>query len=266
MNWKNRGVLLLFLLVIFVLSSQSVDSKSAIQVPTALNSLTIVYPQSEYYSTNTTVVMPFDVLNSNYSRLDNTTATCLFFAVDNNGYNLTAGYLTYNSTLAYWYYQLNNNDTSTNGNYPYYVHCNSSQLENGFVSSEFEINKDGIDYSINNNTPLILGISFVCLMIILLFSFLGYIFSKEDNFLFYLCYMFWLIALLVPLYLIRLVVNLTRLDSNVLTLLDTFHTIYWIVFFALFVMMVIYFVVLVLVWLYEIAFVKKKKVHKKLKW
>lgn len=134
-------VLVLLLLAVGASAAQTVQNNFYTSSP----SLTIVYPKYEFYPEQTDVILNFDVLNSSYSRLDNTTATCLFVAVDGTGHPVIYDNLSYSS---YWYHPLNTTYTKI-GKYNYYVHC-KDLLEEGYVSGSFKVTADGEEERSNN--------------------------------------------------------------------------------------------------------------------
>jgi len=140
------------MLLLIVLILGIVIGKSAFAVQTQNNiqfetpSLSIIYPKTEFFPQNQAVMLSFDVLNSSFHRLDNSSTQCDFFLVNNLGENITTGKLSYS---LYWYFSLDETKTNTNGIYNYYVHCNST-AQNGFVSNSFEITTTGL---VNKEIP-----------------------------------------------------------------------------------------------------------------
>lgn len=162
--------LLMFLLVVPVVFSAKTE---VIQL--SENSLTVVYPKTLYHPENVAFNLSFDVLNSTYSRLNSSVVDCSFFLNDNVGESVCSGSLIYSSSLNYWYYEVNNSNVLSVGTYNWYVHCNASNGENGFVSSDFFITRTGSDTEFNNDSFLVVGFVFICLF---LSSLLGLILLK----------------------------------------------------------------------------------------
>lgn len=103
-------------------------------------SITIVYPTYYAYMLDENIVLNFDVLGEDYSRLTAPNAECSINIVDNRGYPIISDVLTYDAVLEYWYYNITTNLLI--GNYNYYVHCTEG-INAGYVSSTFEITADG---------------------------------------------------------------------------------------------------------------------------
>jgi len=103
--------------------------------------LVIVYPQFLYYPINKQFNITFDVLNSTYYRLTNTTTDCSYWVFNNAGSNITSGDLTYYATEKYWKLQIQESD-ALSGIYNIYVHCNSTS-EKGFSNFGYQVIGDG---------------------------------------------------------------------------------------------------------------------------
>ena len=144
-----------------------------------------------------------------------------------NDTNRTAGQLFLHAETCYYFRGQN----TTNSNETYITGCTKTIEEEGKSLSA-------------------IALSVLAFAILVLFSYLGSVFYKEQNFTFYFSYLFWYMALLVPLFVIRIIILWTdTTKTGVLALLNTLYIVYlWTYFFLVF-MLVVYFIVLVLSWL-----------------
>lgn len=133
------GVIPLLFLIILTLNVLAVPPFQTSATEES-NFLTIVYPQSLQYELKTKTTLPFDILDSNYTRLTNSNVNCSFFAVDFKGLAISSGNLTYDTSLMYWYYNLTEAETYNVGTFSFYVYCSSASLnENGFISLTYDV-------------------------------------------------------------------------------------------------------------------------------
>jgi len=132
-------ILMLFLFPYIVCSVKEVQ----INDPSDISSLTIVYPKDECTLQDSDSDLSFDILDSNFTKLDDTNTNCSFASINSTGDIVTSGSLVYDSDLGYWQYNLDTSATAELGYYNYYVYCNSSNTENGYISSTFEVDGDG---------------------------------------------------------------------------------------------------------------------------
>ena len=172
MDNKQRIGLCIFFILISSLVVLSVQTQINIQEPTA--AITIVYPKSICFPQATNVVMSFDVLNSNYSRLTNTSVDCRYWAVNSVGAGVANGNLFYNGTVDYWNFVLSKTNTANIGDYFFYVHCNSTAKEKGYISSSYEVSANGNCKEVTGQPlaviiliPLLIGIFFLIISITL---------------------------------------------------------------------------------------------------
>ena len=107
------------------------------------NSLTIIHPLYEIYQKNSNITFNFDVLNSNFTKLDNTQANCSFYFFNKIGDLLINDTLLYNSSTRLWFFRINNNNITNNDDYSIYVYCISSQGQQGFLKMAFEVTGTG---------------------------------------------------------------------------------------------------------------------------
>lgn len=118
--------------------------------------LDIIYPSSSIYPDNLrtpqgrTTVLPFDVLNYSYYKLNSSNTNCSFLMFNNVGTVISNGSLSYDSSLKFWFYELNINETKNYGEFNYYVFCNTSlgEYNHGYLLSHFKITPSGYEGSL----------------------------------------------------------------------------------------------------------------------
>lgn len=152
----------IFLLLIPFSLGAAVEIQSN-EVTPSEPALTIVYPKTNYFEKEQQTIFSFDILDSNFTRLDDTEVDCVFFSVNHKGNNLTNGDLKYSE---YWYYILTSTDTSVCGDFAYYVHCNASTGENGFISESFKITESGKESGDYENQWFFFFILILCSILI----------------------------------------------------------------------------------------------------
>lgn len=129
--------------------------------------LVIVYPAASIIKVSSAPAFPFDILNSTFSKLTNITTNCSFNIVTSQGIGIKNGSLIYDGNLLYWYFSLNAQETNTQGEYYYYVHC-SNIKEQGYITTSYTISYDGSiykDYSIIAIVIILLGLPFLLIFI-----------------------------------------------------------------------------------------------------
>lgn len=154
---------------------------AAVQINTIeqAGQLSIVYPKTQCLEQMTAAFVAFDVLDSNLSRLTGTGTDCLFSVTDHQGNAIAGAAATYNTSLGYWYYELSAVNTQAADIYNYYVYCNSSSGENGFVSDSFEVNPLG-DCQSEDNSPIAILI-LIPLIFGLMLIFGGMLLDPEEH-------------------------------------------------------------------------------------
>lgn len=98
---------------------------------------------------------------------------------------------------------------------------------------------------------MIVGAMILLLAMMGFFAYIGYIFYKEENFMFYLCFLFWYLALLMPLFGIRILANAEGISTTLQDLMNTLYRVYLNVYYVLIILLIVYFLVLVLSWAYR---------------
>jgi hypothetical protein len=94
-------------------------------------------------------------------------------------------------------------------------------------------------------TMIILGIA------VGLFIYFGYLLSKEQNFMYYVSWLFWYLALLVPLFGIRIIANSDEIVASHKLVLNSLYRIYLSVYMFMVVVLVVYFIIMFITWLYN---------------
>ena len=105
-------------------------------------------------------------------------------------------------------------------------------------------------YVRGDESKMLIAISGLIIGMIILFGYLGYIFYKEESFVFYLSYLFWLIALLFPLYGMRAIADSDGVSTTIATLMNTMYQVYLWVYYVVILMFVVYILALVISWLW----------------
>lgn len=129
----KRLLLLIFVLLIplaLSLQSNSVNLQ---------NSITIVYSEFPEILKDENTTLNLDVLNSSFAKLNSTYANCSYHVTNKNGDLLINNNLTYNESTTSWFFDLNTTYTSEKETLSYYVYCQSTSNEFGFISSTFNI-------------------------------------------------------------------------------------------------------------------------------
>lgn len=158
---KKKTIIPIIFLVIFLFSILSV---SAEKITTTISDrgegITIVYPKDLFIKENTSTILNFDVVDSNYSKLTNATTNCSIDAVNLTGENIIHSNLTYDATNKYWYYQLSEENTDIIGTYSFYVYCVNND-EAGYFSSSFVVTSTGLN---NDTMPTAIALGFLLLI------------------------------------------------------------------------------------------------------
>jgi len=115
-----------------------------IAVPTAPSALTVVYPKTECIKMVEDSYFNFDVLDANYSKLTNVTATCAYYVANQQGTLIVSGSPTYDDTYQFWNFLLNHTLITEENTYNFYIYCNKTASENGFVSLTYQLTKQGV--------------------------------------------------------------------------------------------------------------------------
>jgi len=156
MNTKQRiGLCILFILFssIFVSAVQPSTQISITQEPPAL---TIVYPKETFYwYSDANLSMHFLVLDSNYSKVDNTTTQCSYAIHDKEGNHVAVGDLLYCNIHKAYHFEVPSANISKAATYSYYVYCNNSD-EAGFVSDSMIISSSERIKTEAGSAPLVL--------------------------------------------------------------------------------------------------------------
>ena len=104
---------------------------------------------------------------------------------------------------------------------------------------------------IGDEDTMIIGTAIVMVAMIGLFVYLAITFSKEDNFFYYLFYLFIYLAMLVPLFGIRIIADTTGLAASHAALLNSLYKIYLYFYLFMVVMLIVYMIILFISWIYH---------------
>ena len=158
---KHYNIFLIFFFLLLVLPMVSAAPKPFALVQTEDNGIEIAFPELQKYKTGCDIIMNFDILDENFTRLDNVSASCIYNVVNECGDNILGGDLTYNSSLTYWYFEVP--EATGKGAYNYYVYCNHTHpdgsTDGGYVSNAFIIKQGGVDIYTNGSwIGILLGV------------------------------------------------------------------------------------------------------------
>jgi len=93
---------------------------------------------------------------------------------------------------------------------------------------------------------MIIGVVILMGLVMGLFVFLGYIFYHQDSFVKYLCFVFWYLALLIPLFMIRMIADSSGVTETIASVLNHIYTIYLIFYFFMIAILLIIVIVVYL--------------------
>lgn len=124
---------------------------------------------------------------------------------------------------------------------------------------------DSQNYTITNTCyaeddgAIAIGSALLGLAVMLLLIFVGYIIYNEDTIISILAWLLWYIALFVPLFVVRVILSSTYINTFSYDLLSTFFVIYLIFYGFMFLMLLIYFLTIILSYLFPKHFFKEKR-------
>lgn len=168
---KNLVYCILFLLLIGLVSAAPVLPFDVSQTTTTGQFLQIVHPKLIYHPSNTLFNLSFDVLNSNATKMTSSTTNCTFADNNNVGKIFNQGTLKYSATNKFWYFTLQTNEE---GEYAYYLYCNSTNKQKGFISEGYIVTSDG-----HSTTTDSIGIMITILFLILIYGWIGKSFNMD---------------------------------------------------------------------------------------
>lgn len=141
--------------------------------------LTVVYPLHMHYETNSGFILNFDVLDSNFSKVDDTNAHCNFVAILENGSVNMFANLSYSSDNRFWSFYVNPENNTAVGHYSFYVYCDDFELnQSGFVSQSYIITNSGEELDIPGSIAYSV---LLFLMIVLMVACLIWAFNIDGN-------------------------------------------------------------------------------------
>lgn len=110
--------------------------------------LTIVSPKFYYAPRDDRVNLSFDVLDANYTRINESNIVCGFSMVNSAGRLLEYGFLNYSMTYKYYYYEIDTYNYDNGEILNYYVICSTTLNNTGFISQGLMITPYGKEYII----------------------------------------------------------------------------------------------------------------------
>ena len=263
---KNKTILI-FAFVLIVLSSSVIaipPVSTAFQGDVGLNVLTPAPRYLQAGAVGETTAYVFNV--SNGVQLDNSTVQCEALVQYPNGTRLAKVNGIGNN--GHFDFNLNLTNVHLLGEYSWIMLCNSS-YQGGYVTGAFELTETG---TANNETILsaisgggndsgiTLSSTLLCLALMGFLGFFGYVLYREDSFIFIVGYLLWYIAMLIPLVIIRIILNTYLLNPNMESLLSLFYMVYLLFYGFMVLLLIVYFMALTLSYLFpDIAFFKRKK-------
>lgn len=117
----------------------------------------------------------------------------------------------------------------------------------------FRVKNDSTDWSYTSKTTedadvMITGIAIMMFVMLSVFIYMGWVFYKDYSWLHYMCYLFWYLALLVPLIGLRIAGELDNLNTNIKTIINDAFSVYLIVY--LFLLLMLFVIVMYQMFLY----------------
>lgn len=133
--------------------------------------LTIVGSSREYYPQSQNITLFFDVLDRNYTKLNDGNTSCDFYITNILGDEIISDNMNYDSGKEQWLIILNETHTAETGEYNCYIYCSSNITGyNGFNSFLFEITENGTytESSVNFDMKGVFLIGLIILAFLLL--------------------------------------------------------------------------------------------------
>lgn len=159
-------ILLIFLAIAIPnVSADKVEIYNFIQYTTAENqSLSIVYPQQEYYKAGENITLNFHVYNSSKILVTNESANCTLHIYGDTGEHIVSTNLSYDADDADFYYVIDKSQTERIGRYPYLINCVNTIDEGGFLSTYFSTTQSGSTSTIQESIIYSILIVFVTIL------------------------------------------------------------------------------------------------------
>ena len=240
----KKTILWVFVFILLAAAVCSVQPKDAI-IFTGTVGYELSAPVMPYFPVNETAHLFIYVSNKTTGHiLSNEHIGCKGSIYDNNG-NIKG---TFTPDYTSGQFNFSTNDTTLNreGVYSYSVVCNSTYL-GGFVFGYFEATESGREPQ-GNVTGINLGMGIALFLAIAVLIFMGIKFYEEENWTFFLSYPCWYLALLFPLYALKVLTSTDGINPEQLMLLNGLFTVYLIFYVILFIFLFTYFLHLVFTW------------------
>ncbi len=245
----KEKLVILSILIFLALAVSVVAVPPQAQVFKGDNGYGIEYPPTQTIELNQPFDFHFHIFNeSNGVPIFNDTTACYFHLYDHKGNHLYTA-LDLPLDTDQWNFELyvNANNFTEVGLYSYVIQCNSTADNlGGFAAVPLEVTSTGREEE--NNDYLIIGAISLIGIIIMMFLYLGWVYSKEESFYKFLCYLFWYLALLMPLFGMRILAS-AAISTTFKTLINTLYRIYLNIYYALIILLAVYFLIMFLVWL-----------------
>ena len=167
-NIKFKKINIIFLLLVFI-SFSFVFAQPPFQQSSETNKeAVIIFPKFEYYKENSDILLYFQIVNSTGKELSNSDYDCTINICTNDLECFIFDNLTDSDITNCKYYNLTANYTEKKQKISYYVNCNTTEGEYGYISNSFEINNDGLVTIFEYNNSWLIFFIFLSLSIIYL--------------------------------------------------------------------------------------------------
>lgn len=241
--------IIVFLFVLVLLSSLVEAVKPSVASSGTEMGYLIEYPLFDYIEQGSTMKFNFHLYNSTsgYPVNNASGVKCYFHLYNSTGKHvLVLNDLTITDHNYDYQANIDGSYISNIGTYSYSMQCNNSN-QGGFVESGFNVVKGAK----NNQNDGYFGIGFIFLLLVMMsfFGFMGYMFSKEENYTYFMSYLFWYIALFFPLYGMRVLRSMVFISPYLVNLVNGLYRVYLVLYAILFVFFIAYLLILMLSWL-----------------
>jgi len=170
-QFRFRWIFITFLLVILMSGFVSAAQTDITQIYTEGQGVEIEYPKKQFYNNEDGIKLNFDIHNSTGYHLDDSEVDCEIVVNKGNGKTISYGPLIHNTTTDIYEYKLNESCCQSIGEYSFFAHCNSTQNEAGFVSSNFIVTENGRRYDSSDG---MMYLTLVMFAVISSFVFIGF--------------------------------------------------------------------------------------------
>lgn len=253
---------IMFFLILLVLASNvyGVKPVTNVFIPTD-QGIVIHYPFISDIELDQSVSLHFHLFNiSSGLPLTDQKEDCYFHLYNSTGSHIYTYHTNYLLTEQFDYeVKLDGNNFSKVGHYSYIFQCNSTRY-GGAVTVDLSVVDPNNKYTFDvSSTGLILGLVFAAMLLL----FMGRLFSKEEenSWVYFLNFPCYYLALLIPLYGLRILSKGNGISEAVRGLLNQFFIIYLVFYVFLVLMLVVYIIHLFFTWMIH----QKVPKHKRLR-